>query len=91
MYVCLYFCIFLAVALAGDSALLNTLVVILGNITINFLIAWLLSRPSVALAAKGAVAIWSPEILATLAVEILASLLALAAALLIIVRKKDFL
>lgn len=91
MYVCLYFCIFLAVALAGDSVLLNTLVIILGNITINFLIAWLLSRPSIALSAKGAVAIWSPEILACLAVEILGSLVALAAALLIIARKKDFL
>jgi len=91
MYVCLYFCIFLAVALAGDSALWNTVVIIFGNVTINFLIAWLLSRPSVAVAAKGPVAIWPPEILASLAVEILGSLLALAAALLIITRKKDFL
>ena len=91
MYVCLYFCIFLAVALAGDSALWNTVVIIFGNVTINFLIAWLLSRPSVAVAAKGPVAIWPPEILASLAVEFLGSLLALAAALLIITRKKDFL
>jgi len=91
MYVCLYFCIFLAVALAADSALLNTIVIILGNVLINFLIAWLLNRPSVALAAKGPVAIWSPEILTSLTVEILGSLVALAAALLIILRKKDFL
>jgi ABC-2 type transport system permease protein len=91
MYVCLYFCIFLAVALAADSALWNTVVVICGNVLLNFLIAWLLSRPSVALASKGPVAIWSPEILASLAVEILGSLLALAAALVIILRKKDFL
>ena len=91
MYVCLYFCIFLGVALTADSALLNTIVIILGNVLINFLIAWLLNRPSVALAAKGPVAIWSPEILTSLAVEILGSLLALAAALLIILRKKDFL
>ena len=91
MYVCVYFCIFLAVALAADSALLNTLVIILGNVLINFLIAWLLNRASVALAAKGPVAIWSPEILTSLTVEILGSLVALAAALLIILRKKDFL
>jgi len=91
MYVCLYFCIFLAVALAADSALMNTVVVICGNVLISFLIAWLLSRPSVALASKGPVAVWSPEILTSLTVEILGSLVALAAALLIIVRKKDFL
>jgi ABC-2 type transport system permease protein len=91
MYVCLYFCIFLGVALAADSALWNTVVIICGNVLLNFLIAWLLNRPSVALASKGPVAIWSPEILASLAVEILGSLLALAAALVIILRKKDFL
>jgi ABC-2 type transport system permease protein len=91
MYVCLYFCIFLAVALAADSVLMNTIVIICGNVLISFLIAWLLNRPSIALAVKGPVAIWSPEILAALAVEILGSLLALAAALVIILRKKDFL
>jgi ABC-2 type transport system permease protein len=91
MYVCLYFCIFLGVALAVDSAGWNTVVIICGNVLLNFLIAWLLNRPSVALASKGTVTIWSPEILATLAVEILGSLLALAAALLVILRKKDFL
>lgn len=90
-YVCVYFCIFLGVALAADSVLMNTIVIILGNVLLNFLIAWLLSRPSVALASKGPVAIWSPEILGALAVEILGSLLALAAALLVILRKKDFL
>jgi hypothetical protein len=51
-YVCLYFCIFLAVALVGDSALRNTLVIILGNVLLNFVIAWLLNRPAAALAAK---------------------------------------
>jgi ABC-2 type transport system permease protein len=91
MFVCMYFCIFLSVALAGDSAFWNTMVMIGGNILINFLIAWLLSRPAVALAAKGPVIVWSPEILASLAVEIVGSLLALAAALLVILRKKDFL
>jgi len=70
---------------------MNTVVVICGNVLISFLIAWLLSRPSVALASKGPVAVWSPEILTSLTVEILGSLVALAAALLIIVRKKDFL
>jgi ABC-2 type transport system permease protein len=91
MYVCLYFCIFLAVALAADSALFNTMVIIAGNVLLNFLIAWLLNRPSAALASKGPVAMWTPEILATLTVEILGSLLALAAALVVILRKKDFL
>jgi hypothetical protein len=90
-YVCLYFCIFLAVALAGDSALCNTLVIILGNVLLNFLIAWLLNRPAAALAAKGPEVVWTPEVLVSLTVEILGSLVALAAALLIILRKKDFL
>jgi ABC-2 type transport system permease protein len=91
MYVCLYFCIFLAVALAADSAGLNTMVIIAGNVLLNFLIAWLLNRPSVASASKAAVAIWTPEILITLAVETLGCLLALAAAMVSILRKKDFL
>ncbi|MGC1459120.1 MAG: ABC-2 transporter permease [Steroidobacteraceae bacterium] len=90
MYACLYFCIFLSVALSGDSVLWNTLVMIAGNILLSFLISWLLSRPSVANAAKGSVIVWSPEILASLTVEILGSLLALAAALVVILRKKDF-
>jgi ABC-2 type transport system permease protein len=90
MYVCLYFCIFLAVALAADSTGLNTTVIILGNVLLNFLIAWLLNHPSVALAAKGPVAIWPPEILTSLAVESVGSLLAVAIALLLIFRKKDF-
>jgi hypothetical protein len=67
------------------------MVMIAGNVLLNFLIAWLLNRPSVANASKAAVAIWTPEILATLAVEILGSLIALGAALFTIVRKKDFL
>ncbi|HTB65887.1 MAG TPA: ABC-2 transporter permease [Steroidobacteraceae bacterium] len=91
MYVCVYFCIFLAVALAADSVLMNTIVIICGNVLLNFLIAWLLSRPSVALAAKGPVVVWPPAIIATLAIEVLGSLLALAAALVMILRKKDFL
>jgi ABC-2 type transport system permease protein len=90
MYVCLYFCVFLAVALAGDTGRWNTLVIIAGNVLLNFLIAGLLNRPAVALAAKGALVVWPPEILASLAVEIAGSVLALAAALLIILRKKDF-
>jgi ABC-2 type transport system permease protein len=91
MYVCVYFCIFLAVALAADSVLMNTIVIICGNVLLNFLIAWLLSRPSVALAAKGPVVVWSTPIITTLAIEVLGSLLALAAALVMILRKKDFL
>jgi ABC-2 type transport system permease protein len=91
MYVCVYFCIFLAVALAADSVLMNTIVIICGNVLLNFLIAWLLSRPSVALASKSPVAIWPPAILATLAVETLGCVLALVAALVMILRKKDFL
>lgn len=91
MYVCLYFCVFLAVALAADSTLWNTLVMILGNVLINFLITWLLTRPSIATATKGPVAVWAPEILISIAVEILGSLVAIAAALLCIFRKKDFL
>ena len=91
MYVCLYFCIFLAVALVKDSAGWNTLVIVSGNVLLNFLIAGLLNRPSVAHAAKGAAVIWSPEILASLTIELLGSVLAIAAALSLILRKKDFL
>ncbi|HTV80181.1 MAG TPA: ABC-2 transporter permease [Steroidobacteraceae bacterium] len=90
MYVYLYFCIFLAVALAADSAVWNTVVIICGNVMLNFLIAWLLNRPAVGATAKGPVAVWSSEIIATLAVEFIGSVVALAAALLAILRKKDF-
>jgi ABC-2 type transport system permease protein len=91
MYVCVYFCIFLAVALAADSVAMNTVVIICGNVLLNFLIAWLLSRPAVALASKSPVAIWPAPILVTLGIEIVGCLLALAAALVMILRKKDFL
>ena len=90
MYVCLYFCVFLAVALAVESPVWNTVVIILGNVMLNFLIAWLLNRPAVGSAVKGHLAVWSPEIICTLVVETLGSILALVLSLLTILRKKDF-
>ena len=90
MYVFFYFCLFLGVALVADSGFWNTVVIIFGNVSINFVIAWAMRLPSVSETASGETAVWSHELVAALAIELVLSVVALGVSLYFTVRKKDF-
>jgi len=89
-YVLAYFCVFLAVALVTDSSGWTTTVVIIGNISVNFLIPYLMGRPAVIATRDGPVAVWTSDVLAVIAVEVLCGLLALGLALFLSTRNKNF-
>jgi ABC-2 type transport system permease protein len=73
-YLLAYFCALLGVALLKDSAGWHAAAITLGNISVNFLIPILLSRPSVSAHAGGPVAVWSADLVVILVVELLAGL-----------------
>jgi hypothetical protein len=89
-YVLGYFCVFLAVALVTEASAWATTVIIIGNVSINFLIPWLMGRPSVIASRDGPVAVWSPDILGVIAAEILVGLLALALSSWLSARNRNF-
>jgi hypothetical protein len=89
-YVAFYFCVFLGVALVADSAFWNTFVIVFGNVSINFLIAFVLSLPSVSQSIRGEAAIWTSDLVAILGGELALGALALALAMFLTLHKKDF-
>ena len=66
VYLLCYYCALLAVGLVSDSAGWHATAIIVGNISFNFLIPFLLRLPSVAAHAKGAAAVWTGDIVAIL-------------------------
>ncbi len=89
-YVLAYFCVFLAVALVTDVSAWATTVIIVGNISVNFLIPWLLGRPSVIATRDGPVAVWTPDVLGVIAAELLCGLLALGVSWFLNARNRNF-
>lgn len=89
-YLLFYYCALLAVALASDSTGWHTTAIIIGNVSVNFLIPFLLSRPAVIAHGDGAVAIWSADLVAILTAELLAGVAALALAVHFHSRRSDF-
>ena len=76
-YILFYYCALLAVGLLWDSTAAHTTAIIIGNVSFNFFIPFLLSLPSVSGHAKGPTAVWTGDIVAILSAEILAGALAL--------------
>jgi ABC-2 type transport system permease protein len=89
-YLLFYYCALLAVSLVKDSTGWHTTTIITGNVSVNFLIPFLLSRPSVAAHSQGATAVWSGDMIAIIALEILAGIAALGLAVYIHSRRSDF-
>ena len=89
-YILFYYCALLAVGLLSDSTAAHTTAIIVGNVSINLFIPFLLALPSVAGHAKGPVAVWTGDIVAILAAEILAGALALGLAVHFRSRAGDF-
>jgi hypothetical protein len=89
-YIAVYFCVFLGVALVADSGFWNTIVIITGNITINFFIAFVFQLPSVNRNSGGETAIWTPDLVAIFVIELTVCVLALGLSMFFTLRKKDF-
>lgn len=89
-YVLGYFCVFLAVALVTDSSGWTTTVIVVGNISVNFLIPWLMGQPAIIATRGGEVAVWTPVVLTVIALEAAIGLLALVLSLVMSARNKNF-
>jgi ABC-type transport system involved in multi-copper enzyme maturation permease subunit len=89
-YVLAYFCVFLAVGLLTESTGWTTTTIIVGNISVNFLIPWLLGQPSVIATRDGTVAVWSSEVLVVIAAELAVGALALVLAIWMSARNRNF-
>jgi ABC-2 type transport system permease protein len=89
-YLFFYYCALLAVSLFKDSQGWNATAIVIGNVSVNFLIPVLLSRPSVNAHAEGAAAVWTGDIVAIIALEILAGIAALGIAVHVHSRRPDF-
>jgi len=89
-YILFYYCMLLAVGLMWDSTGAHVATIIVGNVSINFLIPFLLSLPSVSNHAKDPTAVWTGDIVAIVAAEIVAGALALGLAVHLRSRHGDF-
>lgn len=89
-YLLFYYCVLLAVSLVTESTGWHTTAIIVGNVSVNFLIPLLLSLPSVKAHSEGATAVWTGDIVAIIAVEILAGIAALGIAVYSQSRRPDF-
>jgi ABC-2 type transport system permease protein len=89
-YLLAYFCGLLGIALLKDSAGWHAAAITIGNISVNFLIPFLLTRPSVEAYASGPVAVWSGDLVVILVVELLAGLAVLGYGIFAHARRPDF-
>jgi ABC-2 type transport system permease protein len=90
VYMVLYFCVLLTVALFTDSALWTGVVIVAGNVGINFVIQILLRLPSFEANGRGETAVWTADIVVFIALQLVLSVVAIAVALFIHSRKRDF-
>jgi ABC-2 type transport system permease protein len=89
-YLLAYFCGLLGVTLLKDSSGWHAAAITIGNVSVNFLVPILLTRPSVEQHANGPVAVWSGDLVAILVVELLAGLAVLGYGVYAHARRPDF-
>jgi hypothetical protein len=89
-YLLFYYCVLLAVSLVSDSTAWHATAITVGNVSVNFLIPFLLARPSVAANTKAPAAVWTADILTILGLEIAAGAAALGLAIYVASRRTDF-
>jgi ABC-2 type transport system permease protein len=89
-YILFYYCVLLAVGLLWDSTGVHATAIVVGNVSVNFLIPFLLALPSVSGHAKGPTAVWTGDIVAIVAAEILTGALVLGLAVYFRSRTGDF-
>lgn len=89
-YLLAYYCVLLAVALVTDSTGWHATTITLGNVSVNFLIPMLLGVPSIASYREGPVAVWSPDLVTMLVVQLAIGAGVLALAFRVRLRRPDF-
>ncbi len=89
-YILFYYCALLAVGLLWDSTGVHATAIVVGNVSVNFLIPFLLALPSVSGHATGPTAVWTGDIVAIVAAEILTGALVLGLAVYFRSRTGDF-
>jgi ABC-2 type transport system permease protein len=89
VYLLSYHCVLLGVALATDATGWHVTAITVGNISINFLIPYLLGLPAVIEHHNGPTAVWTADVLAILAGEIAFGAAALCLAILLRSRRTD--
>ncbi len=90
VYLLMYYCVLLAVAMISDSAGWHASVITIGNVSVNFLIPFLLALPSVSAHRTDAVAVWTGDIAAILAIQVVVAAAALWIAVRVGSRRPDF-
>jgi len=90
VYLLAYYCVLLGVAVASDSGGWHAAVITFGNISVNFVIPFLLGRASIGPNLKSATAVWTTDIVTFIAVEAAIGVVALSAGLYVRSRAKDF-
>jgi ABC-2 type transport system permease protein len=90
VYLLMYYCVLLAVAMISDSTGWHASVITIGNVSVNFLIPFLLALPSVSAHNTGAVAVWTGDIAGILAIQVVVAAAALWIAVHVRSRRSDF-
>jgi ABC-2 type transport system permease protein len=85
-----YFCVLLAVALVTDNQTWITTVIIFGNVSVSFVIPGLINLSSIGPSLGTEVAVWSPDIVAFIAIELVLAVAALAISFVVNSKKTEF-
>lgn len=86
----LYFCVFLAVGLVTDSPGWMTTVIVGGNVSVSFVIPFLLGLPSLEPSLGTEMAVWSADVVRLMAVEVVLGVAALVISFVVNSRKTEF-
>lgn len=89
-YLFFYYCLLLAVGLVSDSTGWHAAVITFGNLSVNFLIAFLSVLPSVTMHRDGPMAVWTSDIVTILVLELAVGAAAIALAWYFRSRDTDF-
>ena len=90
VYLLAYYLALLAVSLVTDSTGWHAAAITLGNLSVNFLIVFLLGLPSVVANRAAPAAVWTADILTVLAIELAAGASALGLGIYFAARRSDF-
>jgi ABC-2 type transport system permease protein len=86
----LYFCVFLAFALVTDSQGWITTVIVFGNISVSFVIPGLINLSSIGPSLGTETVVWSADVVAFIAIELVLGVAALAISFIVNSRKTEF-
>ena len=90
LFVFCYYCVLLAVGIATEAAFWIPTVIVIGNVSVNFVIFLAFQLPSIGGNAQGEVAVWGGDAIALMAIEIGVGIAALALAFAAQARRREF-